>query len=204
MPLESLTLAGPKSRGWVLENVLANRGSLRISSQSALGTLPIACPARVPIDSTIEFGRSGADGDDSCMGAKFLKSGWGAPEALGVWSSGGQARLSLATAQVPKLGVEIAFDLSTYTGLGFYSGMQSVKVVVNDRELAKWNFKSGSPAPDARIVIPPELVDSSGSLDITFEIDPPLNPHKLGISADDRDLGVSLRSARIESIKSDH
>jgi hypothetical protein len=53
--------------------------------------------------------------------------------------------------------------------------------------------------PDTRIAVPPGLVDASGKLDVRFEIDPPLNPQKLGAANDNRELGVTLRSVKIEA-----
>jgi hypothetical protein len=119
-------------------------------------------------------------------------------EPNGVWSLGKNARLSIALAEVPRETFELIFDLSTYTGLGFHRGTQTVRVLVKDRPLATWVFTTDAPPPETRIAISPALLDSAGILDIAFEIEPPMSPKKLGIANDDRELGITLRSSRID------
>jgi hypothetical protein len=198
--LAQLEPQGQRSGVRVLENVLIAPESIRIGRQTLIGFLPILCSAAPSTNSTINFG-TGASGNGGCIGTAFLKSGWGPPERLGVWSLGTEARLSIPSAGFRGMDGELVFDLSTYVGLGFHRGTQTVQAKVKDRLLATWTFATGLPAPDTRIVVPASFLDPSGVLDITLEINPPMNPHKLGLAPDDRDLGISLRAVGIQSVK---
>jgi hypothetical protein len=198
IPLEKLASHGPRGEIRVLDNVQAVPASIRIERQSLLERDLRPCPTAVTAGRTVFFGANLGGKDSDCIGAHFLRSGWGAMESGHVWSLGKDARLSIAIADMPRGNLDLTFDLSTYTGIGFYQATQTVRVLVKGRLLATWAFTTGAPLPDTRIGLGPDLLEPNGVLDVEFEIDPPMNPKKLGLANDDRELGISLRSLRID------
>jgi hypothetical protein len=199
IPLERLTAHGARGEIRVLDNVRAVPASIRIARQSFLEQDLRPCATAVTVRHIVHFATKGATKDWDCSGPAFLQSGWGAPEAGGVWSLGAEARLSVTTTTEPGTLSGISFDLSTYTGLGFATGTQTVRAYLNGRPMAIWTFTRGQAAPDTRISIPPDVVDASGVLNLRFEIDPPMNPSQLKTANDNRDLGINLKSLRIEA-----
>ena len=69
------------------------------------------------------------------------------------------------------------------------TGRQDVRVLVGDREVARWSFGSRQSNESREAVIPTTLAPAGGEIEITFEIanpGPPVN------SADTRNLGLGL------------
>jgi hypothetical protein len=198
IPLQKLTPRGRNGELWTVEGVNAAPASITITRQSFIQHDLRPCATAVTIQHTVYFGTDRATKDWDCIGTAFLRSGWGTMEANGVWSLEKEARLSIPTVGLPNTDLGLSFDLSTYAGLGFARGTQIVRAFLNDRPMASWTFTTGLAAPETRFRVPPELVNASGMLEIKFEIEPPMNPKKLGIANDDRDLGISLRSVKIE------
>jgi hypothetical protein len=201
IPLQKLTPRDRKGKLWTLEGISATPASIRITRQSFIEHDLRPCATAVTMQHTVHFGTNRAAKDWDCIGTAFLQSGWGTMEAGGVWSLGREARLSIATVGLAKANYALAFDLSTYAGMGFTQGTQTVRVFVNGHPTATWTFTTGLPAPDTRFIVRPELIDASGVLNVAFEVEPTMNPKALGIANDDRDLGITLRSVRIESAR---
>jgi hypothetical protein len=88
------------------------------------------------------------------------------------------------------------FDVSSYSGMGYYRGKQEISVRVKDRVIATWVFTSDGPLPDTRIMIPPDLWDPDGRVRITFVVDAPISPAKEGLAPDSRALGIYLCGVR--------
>jgi hypothetical protein len=82
--------------------------------------------------------------------------------------------------------------------MGFYDKPQTVHVSINGLPIATWPFgplfRAGTP-----IHLPAKAWEGAPSILVTFEIDPPYNPSKIGIGPDSRDLGVFLRGLTIRS-----
>lgn len=199
IPLKDLTPLDRKGRFWLLDKIAAVPSSIQITHQSYLKRELRSCATSIEVRYTIYFGTNQPMKDWDCQGTFFLQSGWGPPEPGGVWTYGREARLSIRAGGPSGAVSALVFDLSTYTGMGFARGTQTIKVYLNDQLAATWAFTSGVTPPWTRVAVPPGLTDPTGRLDIRFEIDPPLNPKTLGIANEDRDLGVTLRSVRIEA-----
>ncbi|CAN5252648.1 hypothetical protein BH10PSE9_BH10PSE9_03640 [soil metagenome] len=193
VPLSQLAAIG----GGVLvrDGILADPASIRIARQPVASGMQVSCPVPLPAGRVVRFG---TDPAKACFGGPFLQSGWGGSESVGVWSAAGEALISIPSAIAPSRPVIAVFDLSTFAGLGFYQGTQTVRVVARGQQLATWRTEPGSPPLDGRLVIPPELREPDGRINLTFRIDPPLNPKKLGLSVDDRNLGVFVRSLKLD------
>jgi len=199
IPLGRLPPGDRNGRIRILDNVSAVPGTIQIVRQAIIEHWPDSCSVSENIQHTIDIGTRSVAKDWGCSSEVVLGAGWGPVETRGVWSSSTQARLSIATAGLPRTRLELAFDLSTYTGMGFYHGTQTVHVSLNDRPMASWTFGPGLPAPDTRLVVPEDLVNSSATLEVAFEIDRPMNPKKLGVANDDRELGITLRAIKLNS-----
>jgi hypothetical protein len=140
------------------------------------------CPENMNVGKPITFAA-----DNACS-AKLLASGWAPVEKKGVWSIDKNAVLRIPTTRWPSGNVKASFDMIAYTS-GFIPGTQVVTVSANGQELAQWSFTIGKAPPSTSLVIPRKR---SNPLDITFMINPTINPKARGVSDDPRDLGINL------------
>lgn len=119
--------------------------------------------------------------------------GWSFPEDGGRWSDGGEA--ALAVEVEPGAATELALDLSAFvcrTGRE-----QRVTVTANGgaRTVLRFGPDDLDLKPrEVRIAVPPT---ADGSVVLTFAIRAPRSPAEIGLSADERKLGVLLRSVRL-------
>jgi hypothetical protein len=72
-----------------------------------------------------------------------------------------------------------------------------VLVIANNQEVGRWSFDSGHPAGERRVHIPAVVVGSSPVLHLRFAISKPASPASLGLSTDQRLLGIGMESVRI-------
>jgi hypothetical protein len=78
---------------------------------------------------------------------------------------------------------------------------QSVRVLANGEPIANWAF---SAADSPRVVtarIPRSVLAGHSSLRLSFEIASPTSPASLGVSADNRALGIGLEQLTIKEIQ---
>jgi hypothetical protein len=73
-----------------------------------------------------------------------------------------------------------------------------VHVRVGATEVATWTFKLGEEYRTKEIVLPPGAA-ANAEIALTFEIEHSVSPYALGLSADWRPLGLSLRSLTVEA-----
>jgi len=72
----------------------------------------------------------------------------------------------------------------------------AVTVVANNRPVGRWELLGRE--PEERVVqVPADVVAQSPVLHLRFVIDTPVSPASLGISADDRMLGIGMEAMRI-------
>ncbi len=114
-----------------------------------------------------------------------LGRGWSEPESWGVWSDGKVATLRLPLPE----GAGRDLRLRVLAHAFSRTGRQDVRVLVGDREVARWSFGSQQSSESREAVIPAALAPAGGVIEITFEIanpGPPVN------SVDTRNLGLGL------------
>lgn len=122
-----------------------------------------------------------------------LLYGWSFPEQPGRWTDG--RRAALAVKVEPGAEALLVAELSAF--LGVAGRRQRVTVRVNGSRYARLRFADADLdlAPrEIRLPIPPS---PDGTAAISFAIASPRSPTSLGLPADDRRLGLLLRSLRL-------
>jgi hypothetical protein len=153
-----------------------------------------ACPRAPPLGAHVYFGTVPDSAVAYCSGERLLALGWGTREAGGVWTLGIGARLTVPTKGWPDGDVKAMFSASSYVGLGFHEGVQTIHAFIDGEKVAQWVFTTGKTPDEISLIIPSKARANGRTVDIDLEIDPPANPKVLGKGMDDRDLGLSLRS----------
>lgn len=122
-----------------------------------------------------------------------LLHGWSFPEQPGRWTDGPSAKLAV---KIPP-GVEtlLVAELSAFVGVA--GRRQRVTISVNGRRYATLRFGDSDLPLASREVRIPVLPSTDGTAVIGFRIGSPRSPSSLGLPADERQLGVLLRSLRL-------
>ncbi|HEY0182518.1 MAG TPA: hypothetical protein VGC09_06880, partial [Rhodopila sp.] len=180
---------------WTIDGIAAETDSVRIAGQATLPWLRIGCGDHVAAGQVMQFGRDAPS--PGCYAAAYLKSGWAPLEATGTWSTSPVATLQIPTENMTASDLDLVIDASSYSGMGFYDRPQTVRIAVNGRPVASWQFGTTSPSPITPITLHAEDWQEDAALNITFETSPLLNPKQLGKADDTRNLGLFLRSVVI-------
>lgn len=118
----------------------------------------------------------------------YQDEGWSWPEPWGTWSDGERATLNFHFGKAPDRALKLEVMAR---GLVHRSHPETrVNVIVNGNRQASWVLASCRFTKLAT-KIPAEQL-SNGSCLITFEITSPVSPAKLGLSADQRNLGIGI------------
>lgn len=127
-------------------------------------------------------------------GRCFLGDGWSAtPEEWGIWSIGKLVKLDL---RVPKDEPKyLTLDLRAFVTKTFPS--QKIIVSINNRELSAMTLNSF----EKNIIKIPltKQEQAAKNLEISIHLPDAISPKKLGVSDDNRELGVGLKSLRFEN-----
>jgi glycosyltransferase involved in cell wall biosynthesis len=145
-----------------------------------------------PIPVLTNAGLSFARGKD---GVEALSEGWGEPELWGTWSVRERCVLRFNLGQFTGRPLSIKFACRVFR----YRNLQ-VGCYVESGPIQRWDFAIPSGDTFAaleakepcRLRIDPEVIPPSGDLSITFLIPDSASPAELGLSADDRRLGIGL------------
>lgn len=180
----------------LLRNVRAVPSSIHISQHSEVHDLNIECGEHATLNIPIRFGlEAGLLGGES--GTKWLMGGWHPQELSGTWSSEGSAKIHVPIKAEPGEKFSVKVIASTLTGLGFYDQPQTVRLKIGDRIVASQGFVRGN----GFLAIPFDLEQSeltnNGILVLEVKVEDILNPTKLGLSTDTRNLGVMLQNLTI-------
>jgi hypothetical protein len=100
----------------------------------------------------------------------------------------------LQLAQLTKYGLNLVVHARGFTGGRLLQ--QHVDVNINGRDLGRWTFAQDEGIVERHVAIPPDLV--APQLRITFVIINPTSPVEMGLSGDDRKLGLFLQSLRVQ------
>jgi hypothetical protein len=124
----------------------------------------------------------------------FLRGGWGEPAHWGTWTVAAKASLSFRPLPQPSDSLVVRMLLR-----GFVSAAQPtlrVDVKVNGRRRAVWTFSHPGDFQfvERNVTITPDLLDN-GLIHVQFEMPEVKSPRELGMSQDERRLGVGLARA---------
>lgn len=126
--------------------------------------------------------------------AFFGGFGWSGQEKSHRWTEGSRAVMSFYV-QNPNSGEDLLLRLKASAYLGGGIPHQTIGVFANDQQIATWQMK-GLDWYEA--IIPAEVLNETGLLNILFTISDPTAPSDIGESGDPRKLGIAARELVIE------
>ncbi|RYG36403.1 MAG: hypothetical protein EON93_05120 [Burkholderiales bacterium] len=195
--LATLSVIGdPSASRYKLANVSADAGSVSVTTTPGLPASLPSCGTSLPLPSRVSFGAKGdAAGQSDCLFSLPPSNGWHTLEAAGVWSTG-EASLDIqGDASWADGPVYLNILMSSYTGLGFTEGAQTVTVSVNGARLASRSFPRGSGEQAVQIELPKSARVAGSVTKLTFNVDAPIVPNAIDPKqADTRALGIHIRS----------
>lgn len=131
-------------------------------------------------------------------GSLYAIQGWSGPEPWGRWSTHGAATIQMHLTDTTKRALELELVISAHV-----SGSrpcQEVRIVVNEKEIARHLLclgKGGEQPSSYRCAIDRELLRADGMIDIRLVTPDSISPKKLGMSSDDRVLGIGIRTLKL-------
>jgi phosphoglycerol transferase len=144
-------------------------------------------------DSEVEFNTAG----NSSM---YIQNGWSNSEVWGRWTEAREAKLTIPL-DVKTLESDSKLTLTAEIQ-AFVSAKhpyQSFVLKANGIQIGNGVFRLGEEAHEISAVIPSSLARVKSPLEITFLLENPISPAKLGMSEDRRMLGIGLRRLRISA-----
>ncbi len=120
--------------------------------------------------------------------AQFLKYGWSSQEKEHRWTEGPQAGLAFRIQ--PATGKDLVLRLHAEAFLGVGRSHQTIGVVVNNKQITKWEMTAGTNLYEARI---PAQLFNEGVLELQFTISNPTAPCESIGSKDCRKLGIAAK-----------
>jgi hypothetical protein len=183
-----------------LANAPPDASLIRVVRVGADGKDVEICATKLASDFRVMLGTEQIKGDKHLVRSFVLTEGWHPIEVVAVWSKGPRSKATVASAMLPAGDLRMRFDMSTFNGQGFAPGSQTVTVSVQGQKLAQWTFTKDVALPDTVINIPAALREANGDLALQFDVDAPQVPKKLGLSPDERELGLLLRGVKLETL----
>lgn len=139
--------------------------------------------APIRVGQTIDFGGSGA-------GLPYLWNGFSQPEDLGTWTDGAVATLVMNPDQ------RVPSSITLHV-VGFVNaGAVRATVAVDEKSVGEIVLDKAKPEGNFTFRIPDEALED-GAIKVDFAIAEPRSPKEIGLSSDDRKLGLQLRSLKI-------
>ena len=182
-----------------LLNPPPNASQIRVVRVGADGKDIQICATKLASDFRVMLGTDQIKGDKHLVRSFVLTEGWHPIEVVAAWSKGAKSLATVASAMLPAGDLRMRFNMSTFTGQGFSPGSQTVTVSVRGTRLAQWIFTKDVALPDTVITIPAALRAANGDLELQFDVDAPKVPKQLGLSPDERELGLLLFGVKLET-----
>ncbi len=128
----------------------------------------------------------------------WLGEGWLEPGQAGAWSVGPIAtlRIPIPTVSTPAARLVAMVRPS----LGAHRSRQDVGIIVNGVPVGTWSFKEGEDRVKRFVQFPAAVVNAAELARVEFHIADCRSPAELGLSKDDRELGINLHSLKIREI----
>jgi hypothetical protein len=138
-------------------------------------------------DTTITFGFLG-------NAESYQTEGWSFPEDGFTWTEGRSSSLSIPIT-MPGSNVILKANLRALVWPGKLD-KQTVSILINDRQAGEWAITRRS-FQEQEIKIPKAYFSGHSSVKITLKIENPTSPAQLGLSNDQRYLGVAVRDINL-------
>ena len=128
----------------------------------------------------------------------FLLDGWGATENDGVWTTSMLAHWSIFFDVIPQGPLSLKCRVTPFLG---ESASQVITVLLGDEVADVWSFLQTSETYPCWVsCILPEKSVASGQLSISFKVTEPTSPKQLGMSEDQRTLGIFFHEMIITAL----
>jgi Family of unknown function (DUF6311) len=125
---------------------------------------------------------------------------WSGAEPDGTWTNGPQAHVIMKVDQPIKKNLILKVKGSPFLNEKHLE--QKVDILINNHFLTKWVFKNGDKFPPYyEAFIPNKLINNISTLEITFRIINPVSPINLGLSDDNRLLGLFVKNIQLIEIE---
>ena len=130
-------------------------------------------------------------------GGQFSLYGWSDPEPWGTWSDGDAAALVLNVSNLPENDLELLIEGNAF--LARQHRFQEVDIVVNKQYVATLKYDQQSNGGVRTVKIPKRLaLEDNGRLLLKFKFKNPKSPADLGLSGDNRRLGLGIVSMELK------
>ncbi len=166
---------------------------LRVQGQVDVPLYLYRLRARTGEGAAISFGRGGA-------GAGWLGSGWSSPEPWGVWSAANTASVQVDAREMMLAGDKLSLQLLATGYVNQNHPRQVVKMSINSgpEEIIEFHYPDHI-SRTIDIALDSRTLTSSGLLDIEFQMPDAVSPRSLGSGADERLLGIGLKTALVST-----
>jgi hypothetical protein len=124
---------------------------------------------------------------------RFLRAGWSDQESWGRWSDGAKAELQLALHEIPSCGTLMRIEMHAFTP----PGEQGTQVFVDINGVRLATVLATGNARVYEIPVPSSAWRPFGVISLSFTTSRVLSPRSLGISEDERHLGIAIKSLQI-------
>lgn len=119
------------------------------------------------------------------------------PEHWGRWTI--EEKVDIIFYSPVKKDLEVTFNVNPF--LPEKMENQRIDVYSRGEKLATWNYRLENPFPNTTIVVKKELIKNNGKVNLEFLIKSPISPKELGLSDDNRKLGLGFKSVTIREVK---
>jgi hypothetical protein len=186
-----------------VENPVSTARAARAAGRQVIGDDPGMLGFRVQ---RIEFASTGelkyepgttlrftADGE----GGRHTDECWSRPDDLGVWTFGPRASLTLRASRPMGTRAQATFTIND-VALNEANPSQTVRALWNGRPIATWTFGPTRTPGECPVLLPPDAMQDTDPVSLSFEVATPRSPVELGWSTwDTRMLGFRLAELRI-------
>jgi hypothetical protein len=177
-------------------------GSALVYDRGLIDPSALSCPdarAGLADQADIYFSNGPQPGHPKACPHATDGDAWYAPEAMGVWGRGRLSSLTLTGAGWGQKTVRLDLHVSTYAGMGFTQGDQTLTVKAHGAILGRQVLHAGMPDQVMALTLPVGSRDGPDKVQLDLETDPPLTPAQVGgAKGDTRSLGVYLRSLQVQ------
>lgn len=140
---------------------------------------------------TLSAGKYDISSNHNLFREYILPTGWSNVEQDFVWSDGKESHIEIKLPE--SFSGKVSLDLGAFLPTSKY--VQTVTVYSNEIFISDISISSANPRKTVDI---PVVVPTATPLKIKLVIHQPISPKKAGLSADGRDLGVSLYGLQIQ------
>lgn len=132
----------------------------------------------------------------------YTTQGWSEPEDWGRWSINNKAGVQLHLTDRTNKALELELLMSAFVSTKH--PCQKVSILANDKELASQLLclNNGGETPSIyKFKLPKNLISPDNKINISLITPNSISPKALSVSADDRVLGVGIRSFKLNASK---